>query len=89
MLLSARLDGVIEVTGEQTSFSGSPYWEASLVSDDAQTLHVHEGHLKETALERLEVGGRYRVTFRPFVNNRWLELKVCVLAPEDAPASGG
>ena len=76
MLLDIRLVGLIEVRDEKTSFSGRPYWEASLVSDDGQTLHVHEGQLKETGLEALEVGRRYHVTFRPFVNNRWIELKL-------------
>lgn len=83
MLLDVRLEGEIEVLSEQIGFGGSPFWEASLVSDDAQTLHVHQGHLKETGLERLEIGARYRVMFRPFVNNRWLELKLATIAPAD------
>ena len=27
----------------------------------------------------LRIGGRYRVTFQPFINNRWVELKIIQL----------
>lgn len=76
MLLDARLEGLIEVGEEHVGFGGRPFWDARLISDDGQTLHIHEGQLKETGLERLEVGRQYRVRFRPFVNNRWLEIKL-------------
>lgn len=87
MLLDARLEGVVEVRGQQYH-NGRPYFEASLVSEDGQTLHLFEGQLKEVD-EELEVGGRYRVTFRPFINNRWVELKVDSLEPaaESPPTS--
>ncbi len=81
MLLDVRLEGVIEVREQYVGFAGRPYWEVSLISDDGQTLHVHEGQLKETGLEALEIGRRYRVTFRPFVNNRWIELKLQGASP--------
>ena len=75
MLLDTRLEGVIEVQGTYSS-GGARYFEATLVSDDAQTLHIYEGQLKEVPLDELEEGQRYKVVFRPFVNNRWLELKI-------------
>lgn len=84
MLLDARLEGTIDVKGAKTSPTGAPYWETTLISDDGQSLFVYEGQLKETELEALEVGARYRVVFRPFVNNRWLELKIASVEPVPA-----
>lgn len=79
MLLDVRLEGVIEIRGQQHHM-GRPYFEASLVSDDGQTLHLFEGQLKEVGAA-LEIGSRYRIVFRPFINNRWVELKVITLEP--------
>ena len=79
MLLDARLEGVVEV-GERRLHMGRVYYEASLISDDGQTLYLYEGQLKEVD-DRLEEGRRYRVVFQPFVNNRWIELKIGTLEP--------
>ena len=79
MLLDTRLEATITVRGQQYHM-GRPYFEADLDSDDGQTLHLFEGQLKEVG-GRLEVGQRYRVVFRPFINNRWVELKVISLEP--------
>ena len=79
MLLDARLEGLIEVTGQQFHM-GRPYYEANLVSDDGQTLHLFEGQLKEVG-GVLEIGRQYKVEFRPFINNRWVELKVTKAEP--------
>jgi len=82
MLLDERLEGVIEVRGQSVGFGGAAYWECALVSDDGQTLHVHEGQLKEVPGAELEAGRRYRIRFRPFVNNRWIEIKIEDVRPE-------
>lgn len=85
MLLDARFEGVVEVRDRQISpGSGRPYYDCALVSDDAQTLYIYEGQLKEVADPDLEVGRRYRVRFRPFINNRWVELKIEACEPVDA-----
>ncbi|MGE0710743.1 MAG: hypothetical protein AB7N76_27895 [Planctomycetota bacterium] len=84
MLLDARLEGELLVQ-EERHYQGRRYYEASLVSDDAQTLFLYEGQLKEVG-DRLELGARYRVVFRPFVNNRWLELKIVELERIAGPA---
>ena len=80
-MLETVIEGVIEVRGKHTH-QGRERVEASLVSDDGQTLYLHEGQLKE--LEKglsLEVGKRYKAEFRLFVNNRWVEVKLLRLAP--------
>ena len=84
-MLDTRLEGVIEIR-DQNHHTGQPYFEATLVSDDGQTLHLFEGQLKELSLDgQLEVGMRYKVAFKPFINNRWIELKITSLEPvEDA-----
>jgi hypothetical protein len=82
VLLDARLDAVIEVVSEAHNSLGKNYTEARLVSEDGQALHLYEGQLKEVPGARLEVGRRYRVTLRPFLNNRWVELKVVKIEPE-------
>ena len=46
-----------------------------------QTLHLFEGQLKELQGCQPKIGERYRVTFRPFINNRWVELKIIALQP--------
>ena len=81
MLLDTRLEAEVEIRARGTSFSGSPYFEATLVSEDGQTLHLFDGQLKETGLDALQIGRRYRIRFRPFVNNRWVELKVASMEP--------
>lgn len=82
MLLSERVEVVIKVCEKITNFAGRPYYEVSLVSDDGQTLHIYEGQLKEIPGAELEVGARYKATFRPFVNNRWIEFKISGLERE-------
>ncbi len=79
MLLSERLQATIRVRKRAKNFAGSPYYEASLASDDGQTLHIYDGQLKEISDSELEVGQCYRVTLRPFINNRWIELKIAKL----------
>lgn len=81
MLLDNRLEGVIEVQSELTHSTGRNYYEVSLISDDGQTLHLFEGQLKELPQPTLEVGRRYKIVFRPFLNNRWVELKIDRLEP--------
>ena len=76
MLLDGRVEATIEVRDRATNFAGRIYYDASLVSDDGQTLHIFEGQLKEIFQSDLEVGKRYKVTFRPFINNRWIEFKL-------------
>ena len=84
MLLDARLEGELQVLKSWHS-RGSLYFEASLISDDGQTLHLYEGQLKEVGDQLIE-GARYRVVFRPFVNNRWVQLKIASLELIEAPA---
>ena len=83
MLLDARLEAIVEVRAERTAPGGRQYYEASLVSDDAQTLYIYEGQLKEVPDPVLQEGARYRVRFRPFVNNRWVELKIESVEPAE------
>lgn len=61
---------------------GRNRYEATLISEDGQTLYLYEGQLKEVSGE-LEVGAHYEALFKPFVNNRWLELKIVALKPKD------
>jgi hypothetical protein len=79
-MLEQLLSGTIEVRDKHI-YQGRERVEVSLVSDDAQTLHFYEGQLKELGKNapKLEVGKKYRVTFRPFVNNRWIEVKLVQL----------
>lgn len=74
MLLDARLEAEVQVLKRWHSM-GKAYFEAVLVSDDGQTLHLYEGQLKEVE-DQLQEGARYRIVFRPFVNNRWIQLKI-------------
>jgi len=78
MLLDNRLRGIVEIQGQGSGLGGRPYYEANLVSDDGQTLFLYEGQLKEVSTP-IELGARYEIEFRPFVNNRWLELKISSL----------
>lgn len=82
MLLDQRLEALVEVTSEGHNQYGKQFHELRLVSEDGQTLHVYEGQLKELPPVRLEVGRRYLLKLRPFVNNKWIELKVLSLTPE-------
>ena len=43
MILDTRLKGVIEVSSSKVGFGGREYFEATLVSEDAQTLHIFPG----------------------------------------------
>ncbi len=79
-MLETAIEGVIEVRGKHTH-QGRERVEASLVSDDGQTLYFYEGQLKELGAATLEVGQRYKAEFRLFVNNRWVEVKLVRLAP--------
>ena len=81
MLLDTRVDAEVEIRDRVDNFAGRPYYEASLVSDDGQTLHIYEGQLKEVPTAELRVGQRYKVTFRPFINNRWIEFKIAAIEP--------
>jgi hypothetical protein len=82
VLLDQRLEAIVEVTGDGShAQSGRPYHEVRLVSEDGQTLQLFEGQLKEIPPIRLEVGKRYKLVLRPFVNNKWIELKVTSLTP--------
>jgi hypothetical protein len=56
-------------------YDGRTRYEASLVSEDGQTLYIYEGQLKEVE-DELKLGQHYFIQFKPFVNNRWLELKI-------------
>lgn len=81
MLLDQRLEALVEVTGEGNNQFGRPYHELRLLSEDGQTLHLYEGQLKELPPVDLEVGRRYTLVLRPFLNNRWVELKVLSVTP--------
>lgn len=81
MLLDQRLEATVEVISEGHNFAGRLYHELRLVSEDGQSLHLFEGQLKELPGVRLEVGRQYKLVLRPFVNNRWVELKVTALTP--------
>lgn len=61
---------------------GRNRYEATLISEDGQTLYIYEGQLKEVQ-DELEVGAHYQAHFKPFVNNRWLELKIVALTAKD------
>jgi hypothetical protein len=81
MLFNERIEAVVTIREHVTNASANPYWEASLISDDGQTLHIYEGQLKEVPNAKLEVGANYRVLFRPFINNRWVEFKIVGVEP--------
>ena len=81
MLLDERVEAVVTIRAHVTNFAGKPYWEASLASDDGQTLHIYEGQLKEVKTVEFVVGESYRLVFCPFINNRWIEFKIVSVAP--------
>ncbi len=88
MLLDQRLEAIVECVGEAHGTFGKPYMDCRLVSEDGQSLHVFEGQLKECPGAKLVAGRHYKLTFRPFVNNRWLELKlVGITAVDGLPPS--
>jgi hypothetical protein len=74
-LLDARLEAVVEVRDIHIH-QGRERVECSLASEDGQTLYIYEGQRKGLPKDAppLEVGRRYKLTFRPYVNNRWIEL---------------
>jgi hypothetical protein len=82
VLLDQRLEATVEVVASGANSLGRELLEVRLVSEDGQTLHIYEGQLKELPGARLEVGRRYRMVLRPFVNNRWVELKIEAIRPE-------
>lgn len=79
-MLEQLLVATIEVRDKHLH-QGRERVECSLASEDGQTLYLYEGHLKELGKNApaLEVGKRYQATFRPFVNNRWIEVKLVKL----------
>ena len=82
-MLELLLEGVIEVRDKHV-YQGRERIEATLVSDDGQTLHIYEGQLKDLGKggpPRIETGKRYKVAFRPFINNRWIEVKLVRFEP--------
>ncbi|RMG14639.1 MAG: hypothetical protein D6731_09955 [Planctomycetota bacterium] len=81
MLLDQRLEARIRAGARRIGFGGASYTEAALVSEDGQSLRIYDGQLKEVSLSELEEGREYQVTFRPFVNNHWIELKIVDLRP--------
>lgn len=81
MLLDARLEALIEVVAEGAHALGRPYYECRLASEDGQILHLFEGQLKEMPGLRLEVGRTYKARFRPFLNNKWVEVKLASIEP--------
>jgi hypothetical protein len=81
MLFNERIEAVVTIREHVSKGTGGPYWEAALISDDGQTLHIYEGQLKEVPNASLEVGVDYKVVFRPFINNRWVEFKIVGVEP--------
>ena len=81
MLLNERIEARVLIRAQAVGFGGAEYFEASLISDDGQTLHIHEGQLKEVPGIELQEGKEYVVTFRPFINNRWIEFKIVAVRP--------
>jgi len=81
-MLDQLLETTIEVK-EKHIHQGRERVVVSLADEDGQTLYLYEGHVKELGKNApaLEVGRRYRATFRPFVNNRWIEVKLVGLEP--------
>ncbi len=81
-MLETLIEGEIEVRDKHV-YQGRERIEATLVSDDGQTLHLYEGQLKDLGKDAppVQVGKRYRVVFRPFINNRWIEVKLVKLEP--------
>jgi hypothetical protein len=73
-MLEQRLRCLVVVRGCE-QHEGRPRFEACMIGEDAQTLYIYEGQQKELD-EELEVGVRYTLVFQPFVNNRWVELKL-------------
>ena len=65
MLLNERVETIVRIQREGVGLGGRPYMEAALVSDDAQTLHLYEGQLKEVSGVDLEIGETYKVVFQP------------------------
>lgn len=80
-MLGQRLEAEVEVIGEARNFAGREYHELRLLSEDGQALHVYSGQLKELRDPQLEPGRRYKMVLRPFINNRWVELKIERLEP--------
>jgi hypothetical protein len=72
----------IEVRDRYT-YQGRDRYEASLASEDGQTLYIYEGQLKDLGKTTpiLEKGKKYKVSFRPFMNNHWVEVKLVKIEP--------
>ena len=82
-MLGQILEGVVEVRDKHLH-QGRERVEVTLASEDGQTLYLYEGQLKELGKNapKLQVGKRYKIAVRPFVNNHWIELKVVRVEPE-------
>lgn len=81
-MLEQRLDCRVTIR-TVAPYDGRMRYEATITSEDGQTLYIHEGQLKEAPVDRLEPGKSYRLTFRPFINNRWIELKIVDVREEE------
>jgi hypothetical protein len=81
-MLEQLLEVEIEVR-DKYLHNGRERIECSLASEDGQTLHLYEGQLKDLGKKPplLEKGKRYKLWFRPFVNNQWIEVKIVKLEP--------
>jgi hypothetical protein len=80
-LLAARLEAVVAVRDIHIH-QGRERVECSIESEDGQTLYVYEGQLKEVrGAPAFEKGKRYKLTFAPYVNNRWIEVKLVGVSP--------
>lgn len=79
-MLEQRLVCEVRIRDRQSYDGDRVRYEATLVSEDGQTLYFYEGQLK-SALSELEVGAHYLVTFEPVINNRWVELRIAAVEP--------
>ncbi len=81
-MLSQLLEATIEVR-DKYLHQGRERVECSLASEDGQTLYIYEGQLKDLGKSppTLEKGKKYKLWFRPFVNNHWIEVKIVKLEP--------
>jgi hypothetical protein len=81
-LLSSRLEAEVEVRDIHLH-QGRERIECTLSSEDGQTLYLYEGQLKDLGKKPItfQKGKRYKLTFAPYVNNRWIEIKLVGVAP--------
>jgi hypothetical protein len=81
-MLEQILVATIEVRDRHV-YQGRERVEASLASEDGQTLYIYEGQMKDLGKTPpiLEKGKKYKVSFRPFMNNHWVEVKLVKIEP--------